>query len=436
MSDQAGGAVLIVTREAPPAVGPHPIRVAKLAKYLPEFGWRVTIVTVPESHAWAIDETHVDDMNRAHVIRIARLLASLVPPMDAATVRLAGEPQPQRTTEDRSLSRLKREAARLLIPDRDVLWALPAARAVRRLTSGFDVVLTTAPPFSTHLVGGWLALTRDRTPWIAEYRDNWTMNPLYRRHGIRASVERQLEAALVRRAAGIVVISNAAADEMLAAFPRAQGRVHVVANGFDPDDLPTPGARARAFEIVYTGSLDIRRDPRPLLVALGRLVTEDEEFGVDLRLRLIGNVAPWVHEAARRELGNERVISAGLLSHRDALAHAAKAAVLLVITTQRESGAAGMTSKLPEYLGLRRPVLMLAPPGPGRELVVRLHAGEAAEPDDVEGIRTAIVQLHHDWKTAQERIADQESLGRLTRRESARQMARVLDSARLRRHST
>jgi glycosyltransferase involved in cell wall biosynthesis len=338
--------------------------------------------------------------------------------------------------ENRGSSRLKQAAARLLIPDRDVLWALSAARAVRRLAPRFDVVLTTAPPFSTHLIGGWLALTRARTPWVAEYRDNWTMNPLYRRHGIRALIERRIEGALVRRATGIVVISSAAADEMLAAFPRGQGRVHVVANGFDPDDLPTPRARAREFEIAYTGSLDIRRDPRPLLGALGRLANEDAEFGADLRLRLIGNVAPWVHDAARRELGDERVISAGLLSHREALAQAADAAVLLVITTRGESGAAGMTSKLPEYLGLRRPVLMLAPPGPGRELVIRLQAGMAAEPDDVEGIRTAIRQLHQDWQTGRERIADPASLARLTRRESARQMARVLDCARRRRHST
>ena len=53
-------------------------------------------------------------------------------------------------------------------------FALPRALSLAR-KGDFDVVLTTSPPQSAHLVG--LALARRGLPWIAELRDGWTFEP-------------------------------------------------------------------------------------------------------------------------------------------------------------------------------------------------------------------------------------------------------------------
>jgi glycosyltransferase involved in cell wall biosynthesis len=147
------------------------------------------------------------------------------------------------------------------------------------------------------------------------------------------------------------------------------------------------------------GSLHERRDPRPFLDALRRVTLTALGFSEALRLRLMGNVPVWVTDAALAAVGQERVSIDGLLPHREALTRASRAAVLLGITSRAEAGGAGLTSKLFEYLGLRRPVLMLAPPGPARFLVEDLEAGETADPDDVEGIARAIGRLFGDWRS-------------------------------------
>lgn len=59
---------------------------------------------------------------------------------------------------------------------------------------------------------------------------------------------------------------------------------------------------------------------------------------------------------------------------------AADAAVLLGIGATAEAGRSALTTKLFEYLALRRPVLMLAPPGPGIEIVTAANVGEAYGP--------------------------------------------------------
>ena len=154
MRDRVGSPrrLLLISRELPPAIGPHPIRVAKLAKYLPAFGWRPTILTVPVDHAWATDDTLLADLDGIDVIRVPRLLSRVAPP--ATGNRGTGTRAHDAGTGTRARTGLAR---RLLLPDRDVLWAIPAARAAARLADRFDAVMTTAPPFSTHLVGYWLS---------------------------------------------------------------------------------------------------------------------------------------------------------------------------------------------------------------------------------------------------------------------------------------
>jgi glycosyltransferase involved in cell wall biosynthesis len=420
--------VLIVSRELPPAIGPHPIRVAKLAKYLPDFGWEATVLSVPFDHVVLRDDELAREMGELRVVRVPRLLARTMPPVPAPDVR----PAEGDATADGAAHPYRRNGLRLqsklLVPDSAVLWALPASRRASAMAEQFDAVLTTAPPFSTHLVGDALS-RRHGLPWVAEYRDNWTTNPLYRRARPIQWFNRRLERRFLSRAQAIVVVSEAAAEEMRAAFPDAAARIHVARNGFDPDDLPPRAARPAVFEIAYAGSLEARRDPRPFFAALAALIAQRPEIGESIHLHLMGWVVDWAIEAARAAIGRDRVQFDGLLSHREALERASRAAVLLGITTRMEAGGAGLTSKLFEYVGLGRPVLMLAPEGPARQLVRESGCGLGADPDDVEAIADAVGVLFDEWRLGTERAAPPDAIARLTRRATAESVASALDAA-------
>lgn len=420
--------LLIVSRESPPSLGPPTIRVTKLAKYLPDFGWDPVILSAPVDHAWYIDPDLEADIGSVEVVRVPRLLARVAHPT-AGVGRESDVAAPKIGRARRIVVRLRAGTARtLLVPDASVLWAIPAARRAARLRVAYDAVLTSAPPFSTHLVGEWLR-KRHGLPWVAEYRDNWTANPLHRRNPLLHELNTRIERRFMSHAGAVVVVSDAAADEIAIRFPGVADRTFVAMNGYDPDDIPPQAPRPTEFEIVHAGTLDERRDPRAVFEALRRLAADDAGFAASVRLRLLGTVPPWAVALAREALGIGRVTYDGLVSHHEALVRASRAAVLLGLTTTAEAGTAGLTSKLFEYLALRRPILMLAPDGPARGLIAASDAGLVVGPDDIPGIMDALRLLHAEWEAGVTRVASPEILASLTRRETARHVAAALDAA-------
>src|SRR5690606_29048313 len=133
------------------------------------------------------------------------------------------------------------------------------------------------------------------------------------------------------------------------------------------------------------------------LSAVRQLGEVSAAFREAVRLRFMGNISPSIERAAAATVGADRVAIDGFLSHREALARAARAAVLL--DGVDIAGAAGLTSKIFEYLALRRPILLLAPPGPARELLHTLDAGRSASPGDVRGVVQALGALFDEWRS-------------------------------------
>jgi glycosyltransferase involved in cell wall biosynthesis len=227
----------------------------------------------------------------------------------------------------------------------------------------------------------------------------------------------------------VTVVSELAREEMARAFHVPVGKLAVAINGYDPVDLPARAQRPSDFVIAYLGSIDGRRDPRPFLRALVEAGRSEPQLAAAVRLRIVGEVPEWVGAVAREQLGADRVEMRPPIPHREALAIGGAAAVLLCISSRAEAGGAAMTSKLIEYLGLERPVLNLAPEGPGVALVRSLDAGEVSDPEDIPGATQAILRLYRDWKNGTERTAPPDRLADLTRQRTAAVVAGVLDRA-------
>ncbi|NBW93993.1 MAG: group 1 glycosyl transferase, partial [Bacteroidetes bacterium] len=65
MSGERRPHVVLVAYYFPPLGGSGVQRVAKWVKYLPEFGWDVTVLTVEPGAYFAFDETLLDEVREA-----------------------------------------------------------------------------------------------------------------------------------------------------------------------------------------------------------------------------------------------------------------------------------------------------------------------------------------------------------------------------------
>jgi hypothetical protein len=141
-----------------------------------------------------------------------------------------------------------------------------------------------------------------------------------------------------------------------------------------------------------------RRSATPFLEALARVLSSDPSLRKDLAVEFIGP----------REDDNERsALRLGLgdvVSYRDPLPHAhalraERTAHILLLVKHADTRYDGLVpGKLYEYIGLRRPVLALAPAGEARDLVTTLRRGEVASPGDVDDIERALRTMIAHWR--------------------------------------
>ncbi len=406
--------MLIVALYFPPAGGGGVQRTLKTAAHLPGLGIE-THVLAPDDPKWV----HRDD--------------DLLPPTQAWVhrARYLG-PRGRRPADElhgkTGMERLGIQARlagrRLLVPDENVTWnatAIPAAiRIVRR--EGIDVVLTTSPPSSVHLVGAAVKRATGAR-WVADLRDSLVAHQHRRSESRLVRIKEQGEhgvARLVARYAdAVVAAAEAIADEARTLEPR--GRVVTIENGSDFDDFagmehhPSP-----RFRITHTGSFFGKRDPRPFLTALA-------DSGLDVVARFVGDFRPADREWAQGlGLGDRLELIPYVPRRRSLELQRDSEALLLLVPEAGGRGRGVLSGKVFEYLAAERPILAAVPPdGAAADLIRETGAGVVAPPGDPAAIRDELEGLHARWQAGE---LDGAPLDGATRRRLSRE-ARVEELA-------
>jgi glycosyltransferase involved in cell wall biosynthesis len=369
--------LLLVTFYWPPAGGGGVQRPLKFATHLPALGIE-THVLAPDDPKWV----HED--------------AELAPPSQAWVHRSKFIGPGPKQAETSSTALVLRRA---MLPDASVPWnltAIPAAIRIARREE-VDVVLTTSPPGSVHLVGAAVKRVLG-TPWVADLRDSLVAHPHRRAESplVRAKerVGERVAGLVAARADAIVAVSEAIADEARGLSPA--GRVVTIPNGCDFDDFAgleyQPGER---FRITHAGSFFGKRDPRPFLTALA-------ESGLrDVVARFVGDFRESDREFADGLGLGDRVELVPYVSRRRALElQRDSEALLLLIPDAAGRGKGVLSGKVFEYLAAERPILASVPiDGAAAALIRETGTGIVTAPDDVAGMREALRGLHARWRT-------------------------------------
>jgi glycosyltransferase involved in cell wall biosynthesis len=381
--------VLLVTRHFPPGGGGGVQRPLKFATHLPALGIE-THVLAPDVPGSLPADAELELPTQAWIHRVR-----YVGPR-------AGRPA-ERLLAKQGIARVGTQAAllgrRLLVPDENVPWstfALPVAiRLVRR--EKIDIVLTTSPPPSLHLLGAAVKRATGAA-WVADLRDPLTSHP--HRRGYESQLARLKEKSVggvgrlvASQADAIVAASDAIAEEARALEPK--GKVVTIANGCDFDDFAgLAHNQSDRLRITHTGHFHGKRDPKPFLQALA-------ESGLDdVVVRFAGDFRAADREYAESLALGDRIEFLGDVSRRRSLELQRDSEALLLLVP--ESGGRGrgvLTGKIFEYLAAERPILAVVPSdGAAARLVQDTGAGVVVPPDDVEAIREALLDLHRRWR--------------------------------------
>jgi len=435
---------LVVAYCFPPhaAIGTH--RTLRLISHLASDGWHVRVLTVRPKDFLAgtpVDERLLDlipagvEVERTRAFRglsrswqvLSRFRPRRARPVGA--VAGVGATSAPAAAARVGVKQLAEELAAM--PDKEVGWLTPAVvRGLWRQRAGRpDVVFSSAPPWTTHLVA-WLIASSFSCPWVADFRDPWVRSPWTRYRSRTASrIATWMERRVVERADAVLFTTTTARDAFATHYgPRLAPRFVTVFNGCDPGDMPASPLAATAnarVTLLHAGTLYGGRDPMPLLRAIASLRRRRPDVVDGLAVRFLGSSGlPGVDlQGACAAMGiGDLVEFTARVARDESLAAIQSASVLLLLQPGTSMAIPG---KLYEYFAAGRPILALCEPGEMADAINDNRLGLAVAATDELAIEEALLRLltapAGTWAPAPAHLFD----GRLRAAEMAAVLERV-----------
>lgn len=392
----------------PPSNTIAAVRLGKLAKFLTKAGHDVRVVTardvpyaptlpveIPEEHINRTAWTSINALPSRLRTRLKRLLTASAPAQHEPATPSGGRKSPPRdaTYHGGRLSKLYQLLFNF--PDERIGWLPAARRSALALFRTWrpDAIFATAPPFTSLLIG-YLLSRSTGVPLIVEFRDRWSDDPYYPPPWWRRRLERWVEGRILRQAAAITTVSEPWAETY-------RGRHHkpvaVIYNGYDPADQPADIAAGErggwpereTLRIIHTGGIYRgRRNPSPLFDAISR----HEDLKCRVKVVFYGLATDYVPSLARDYGVEDCVEIHGRVEHAESIRQQRRSDVLLLMQMDSPLEQGNVPGKFFEYLGARRPILVLGWDQGVPATIVRQRGAGAATTDP-----EAIAQQLRTW---------------------------------------
>ena len=394
--------LLIVSYYFPPCAAVAVHRVLGFAKHLPGNGWDVSVIA-PTTDKWeATDEALLSRVpKQTDVVRIDH-------PNNVLS-RLANRYFPYETWQVRSWRQICQHV-------RD--WQP-------------DVVLTTSPPDSVHIIGHRLK-RRFGLPWIADLRDPWVLSQSkVRRQGLRGQVAIRTAHLTMANADFVAVNTPSYARRLSEIFPKHKDKIGVFTNGHDGSvTLPpsSPVSISKPVTLLHAGEIYAERDPRPVLTAIQRLAREEGSPGVRFVLMGRWSEAQFDLPGAIRAAGIEdRVDLIAQVPHKQAI-EAMQSSDILVLLQLDDSPS--IPAKLYEYISIGKPILALANPRSDIGWVLETSGvtHRLVAPKDTDGVMRAIRDLVTAIRNGNVKTASADRIAMFSRAQVAARLAAKMET--------
>lgn len=431
--------VLFLSFPFPPAPSAGVFRTIRFLKFLHEFGWEPIVLTVEHDENFPIDETLKNKLPALQVHRVpmpnSRILRTF-----HSTTSAGNEPERAASAKQivRRLALPGKKLAKSIkgrytdIPDAMIRWAKKAYSKGLGIIKETDVqvLFSTAPPYSSHLLGCWLG-RKTQIPLVLDFRDPWSHSPwAHFRSDHVAKRNQQMERMCIETAHKVIANTDRAKQEFVDFYGSEQAeKFCTIYNGFDPDELPNfqvekAPTDSNRFTIRHVGKLYGHRDIRPFLKAIAEV--NQKSNSIEICFEQIGHVsADYDLVQFTKDLNIDRLVAfTPQLSHEEALKKMASSDALLLLQPE---GRLQIPGKLFEMILFRKPILTLTGEGATRELAAKYRLGPIADAADEEQLSNALLSALGE--TAIDQTDCEDVFHAFDGRNQTRELARIFDSA-------
>ena len=417
---------LIITYYWPPAGGSGVQRWLKFVKYLQDFDVEPVVYTVQDPKYALMDETLEKEIPK----NITILKQPIWEPNNLLTLfkskqqkTSAGFLNPDPSFLEKQLQYIR---ANYFIPDARKFWIKPSIKYLSEYLKNnkVDVIITTGPPHSLHLIGMELK-RRFPIKWISDFRDPWTDIDYFHQLPLTEKAiqkHKELEKKVLQQPDVVIVIGKTMKEK----FDKFNKNIQIISNGFDGEIAASEGELDNKFSITHIGLMNADRNPKILWEVLSEMISENSEFAKNLEIKLIGEVAKEVKTHIADSKLEKMTQYINYVPHHKVMEYQRSTQVLLLAVNNVLSAKGIITGKIFEYLQANRPIVAIAPKnGDLAEIIDKTNAGFVVDFDDKENLKKTILDLYKKYKGGELKV-DTNNIEQYQRKNLTSKLAEVI----------
>ncbi len=416
--------VLVIAYYFPPLGMSGVQRTAGFVRHLPKYGWQPTVITAKPAGYFAYDESLWIPIKESGI--------SVIRTRSLDPTRLYRSYTTVKFPSERKRLALALITNWIFIPDNKLGWtifAIPEGLYQLR-QQRFDVILSTAPPYTGHLVGYYLS-KKLNIPLICDFRDDWVGNP---RHYYPTSLHRKLHLSLenrvLKQSSAVISHTQPILDQLNERHPETIKTQQVIPHGFDQQVITSKKQKisSQHLRFLYTGVFYDAQVPDYFLRGLSSFLSRNPSLRTKISAIFAGLV-PDNFTQLLRTLNLDGVVNyVGYKQHKD-IHQLQQDADILWMTVGSKVGNYGIsTGKLFEYMGARKPILALVPEGAARDTLLRYGSTYLAHPTHTDEIIQAFNQIKTDWLNGTFPTPDETFVSKFDRSQLTHSLAQIFNT--------
>jgi glycosyltransferase involved in cell wall biosynthesis len=356
--------VVIVSYTYPPSNAPAAQRPYALAKYLDKSKYDVIVLTCSNADSsLGFEPNFNEELPNVNLIKTKAWIGT-----NASSLR-------QKSTDDKknsAKSKIKGMTfailSALVIPDKAIFWFPNVKNYLKKnwsLYKDTDIVITTSPVFTNHLIGRFWKRRNKKLQWIADFRDFHAIGNELELGRIKLKIHKRLELSILKNTSTLVFVSEAMKAEYAKHYPKYFEKMKVVYNGVDLSDFENfkiSSLENKTLRIFYAGSFYKGvRSPHPLFEMLDLAIKEKRILPEEVEVKIAGRIDPNLIEELERYDSFSCLKLLGLLPRKEVLEQLTTSTLLWMIVGDKLGHYSSVPLKLYEYMAARRPIINFAP---------------------------------------------------------------------------
>ena len=408
---------LMIAYFYPPLAGSGVYRSIKFSKYLSLYNWTATVISTDKPPVgWDFsDQSLVNEIpSDIDVVRIpdktsqggeVQISSKLYTNVLCFLQDVLCKDNKTSALVDRVKKSNNGIQSLLTFPDNTLLWSYEVTQYIESNLNitDYDVIYTTAGPYSAHIIGAYMK-NKYGIPWIADYRDQWSANPLVAdRENVTYKLLLQLEKNLLGIADHNITVSPSARIDYIRRLHVPEDKISVITNGYDEadfKDISYPSTRNEKFTLTYSGILYMQaRTLKPVIIALNQLCEDNLIARDKIYIQVIGTINQMNDDLIKSYKFDKNFVFRGYLSHHETLRYNVNSDILLLLVGDTAVHKSSITGKIFDYLRSCRPILALVPEdSDAGNIIQKTGHGQAFLFNEISEIKSFILDEYKRWE--------------------------------------